>query len=88
MRVEPLLQIRLCPRGVKLKRKSALRITDNNTRIWSTHPVSGIGGSLPKLLSDGVVACTGLAEDGITLAWLRNRNAVVVAESLQLRLGP
>lgn len=35
-------------------------------------PVTRVGGSLASLLSDGLIAGTGLLEEGITLAGLGN----------------
>ena len=41
-------------------------------------PVTGVGSSLTSLLSDGVVAGTGLLEEGITLAGLGNCDDVSI----------
>lgn len=51
-------------------------------------PVAGIGGGLASLLGRGLVCAARLLEKGVTLAGLWNRNAVVIAERLELALGP
>ncbi len=57
-------------------------------RPGSVEPVTGVVGSLLGLLRSGLVVVTDGGEKRVTLAGLRNRNAVLVSESLELRVGP
>ena len=54
----------------------------------SVKPVTGVVGSLRSLLSDGLVVLANGLQKGVALAGLRDGNAVLVSEGLQLRLGP
>lgn len=87
MRVEPFLEVRFSPSGVELWGVSCFDIIKNQS-VRNTNPVSRVRSGLTKLLSDGIVACASLGENSVTLARLRDRNAMVVAESLELGLSP
>lgn len=51
-------------------------------------PVAGIAGSLADFVGNGLVVCACSVQKGVASARRRVRDAVVVEESLQLRLGP
>jgi hypothetical protein len=47
-------------------------------------PVAGVGGSLASLLGNILVVGSKFLKEGISLSWLRNGNAVLVSEGLEL----
>ena len=57
-------------------------------RPGSVEPVTGVVGSLLGLLGYGLVVVTDGSEERVTLAGLGNGNAVLIGESLELRVGP
>jgi hypothetical protein len=54
----------------------------------SVDPVTGVVGSLRSLLSDRLVVLANRLQKRVALAGLRDGNAVLVGEGLQLRVGP
>jgi hypothetical protein len=57
-------------------------------RPGGVEPVTGVGSSLADLVSGGLVVLADSLNERVTLAGLGNRNAVLVGESLELRVGP
>jgi hypothetical protein len=57
-------------------------------RPGSVEPVTGVVGSLLGLLGYGLVVVTDSCEERVTLAGLGDGNAVLVGESLELRIRP
>lgn len=51
-------------------------------------PVTGVGNSRTGLIGNSFIIVADLVEEGITLSWLWNRNAVLVGKGFQLRLTP
>jgi len=51
-------------------------------------PVARVVGSLANLLSDRVIVLADLSQKSVALARLGNRDAVVIAEGLELAVGP
>lgn len=51
-------------------------------------PVAGIAKRLVRLLGDGLDVATSVSEDNIAVTGLRNRNAMVITERLELAVGP
>jgi hypothetical protein len=61
---------------------------DVRVRPRRVEPVTGVGGGLAKLVGGGLVVLADGLEERVTLAGLGNGNAVLVGESLELRVGP
>lgn len=51
-------------------------------------PVTGVRNAVASLLCNSFIVVADLLEEIIALAWLWDRNAVLVSKGLQLRIGP